>query len=60
MMKMDAIIKNDKKLEITEMYNFLDGMVKEFKDSNKLALKRMGLDCIGSEQFMANGATKPR
>ena len=59
-MKIDADIKNGKKIEITEMYNFLDDMVKEFKDSNKLALERMGLKGIGSEQFMANGVTKPK
>ena len=35
-------------------------MEQEFKDSYKLALKRTGLDEIGSEEFMAQGATKPQ
>ena len=42
------------------MYDFLDEMTVEFKDSYKMALKRTGLDCIGSEEFMAKGLTKPQ
>ena len=42
------------------MYDFLDDMVGEFKEAYKFALKRIGLDEIGSEQFMASGETKPR
>lgn len=45
---------------IKDMYEFLDSMVEKFKDSHKLALKRIGLDEIGSEEFMANGTTKPQ
>tara|TARA_R110002167_G_scaffold357599_1_gene573217 strand:+ start:1881 stop:2672 length:792 start_codon:yes stop_codon:yes gene_type:complete len=47
-------------ITIQLMYDFLDEMEQEFKDSYKLALKRTGLDEIGSEEFMAQGATKPQ
>ena len=40
------------------MYEFLDKMSFEFKDSYQDALSRMGLDELGSEQFMAKGVTK--
>lgn len=53
-------LKNKEKLSIKIMYDFLDQMVKEFGDSYKLALERIGLDGIGSEEFMANGGTKPQ
>ncbi len=55
------ITKNNSKeqLSITNMYEFLDQMVEEFKDSHKLALTRIGLDELGSEEFMTNGQTKP-
>jgi hypothetical protein len=42
------------------MYSFLDRMADEFKDSYKDALLRMGLDELGSEEFMAGGHTKPQ
>jgi hypothetical protein len=35
-------------------------MVLEFKYSYKDALKRIGLNDIGSEEFMAKGNTKPQ
>jgi hypothetical protein len=35
-------------------------MVKEFGESYKFALKRTGLDELGSEEFMAKGHTKPQ
>ena len=40
-------------ITIQLMYDFLDEMVKEFGESYKLALKRIGLDVIGSERYMA-------
>jgi len=52
------ILAETKEITINLMYDFLDEMAKEFKDSYKLALKRIGLDEIGSEGFMAQGATK--
>lgn len=60
LVKTQEILAETKEITIQLMYDFLDGMVKEFKDSYKLALKRTGLDCIGSEQFMAEGGTKPQ
>ena len=42
------------------MYLFLDKMAYEFKDSYQDALSRMGLDELGSDEFMAKGATKPQ
>ena len=42
------------------MYDFLDKMAEEFKDSYKDALNRIGLDELGSEGFMAEGVTKPQ
>lgn len=53
-------LENKESVTIKIMYDFLDQMAKKFKDSHKLALERMGLKGIGSEQFMANGATKPK
>ena len=47
-------------LSIKVMHNFLDDMVKEFADDYKIALERLGLDGIGSEEFMAKGVTKPQ
>tara|TARA_R110000803_G_scaffold125660_1_gene193259 strand:- start:478 stop:1110 length:633 start_codon:yes stop_codon:yes gene_type:complete len=47
-------------ITIQLMYDFLDEMAKEFKDVHKQALSRIGLDELGSEEFMAKGATKPQ
>jgi hypothetical protein len=54
------LINNGDMITINKMYEFLDSMVDKFETSYKLALSRSGLDGIGSEQFMAEGATKPR
>jgi len=51
-------IADEKKAPIKFMYDFLDQMAEEFKDAHKSALKRIGLDELGSEEFMAKGATK--
>jgi len=48
------------KLSIRAMHNFLDDMVKEFGHEYNIALERLGLDGIGSEEFMAKGVTKPQ
>ena len=48
------------KLTIRVMHNFLDDMVKEFGQEYNIALQRLGLDGIGSEEFMAKGVTKPQ
>ena len=48
------------KLSIRAMHNFLDDMVKEFGQEYNIALERLGLDGIGSEEFMAKGVTKPQ
>lgn len=53
-------IEQKEDVTITHMHEFLDQMADKFKDSHKLALKRIGLDELGSEGFMANGATKPQ
>lgn len=53
-------ITNGENITIELMYDFLDEMVGEFGEVYKLALKRIGLDEIGSEQFMASGETKSR
>ncbi len=53
-------IANGENITIELMYDFLDEMVGEFGEAYKFALKRIGLDEIGSEEFMANGETKPR
>ena len=47
-------------ITIKLMYDFLDKMGIEFKDSYKLALSRIGLTEIGSEEFMSEGVTKPQ
>lgn len=47
-------------ITIQLMDDFLDDMVKEFGEAYKKALKRMGLDELGSEEFMASGVTKPQ
>lgn len=60
MVNTQKILVDTKEITIQLMYDFLDEMVKEFKDTYKLALKRNGLDEIGSEYFMAKGATKPQ
>ena len=49
-----------KEITIKLMYNFLDEMAEEFKESYKNALTRIGLDELGSEEFMAKGVTKPQ
>jgi len=54
------ILAETKEITIKLMYEFLDEMAKEFKDSYKDALKRIGLDELGSEEFMAKGTTKPQ
>jgi DNA-binding transcriptional regulator YiaG len=53
-------INKQEYVTINEMYAFLDQMVLEFKYSYKDALKRIGLNDIGSEEFMAKGNTKPQ
>lgn len=53
-------INSSEKVTIRDMYDFLDKMAEEFKDSYQDALSRMGLDELGSEEFMAKGATKPQ
>ena len=47
-------------ITIKLMYDFLDDMVIEFKDNYKEALTRIGLNELGSEEFMAKGGTKPQ
>lgn len=54
----ETSIVEDKKCPIKFMYDFLDKMAEDFKDTYKEALKRIGLDDIGSKEFMA-GVTKP-
>lgn len=54
------ILNVNKEITIQLMFDFLDEMAKRFKESYKLALTRMGLDAIGSEEFMADGVTKPQ
>lgn len=53
-------VVKQQKVTIVDMYEFLDSMVVEFKDGHKDALARMGLDELGSEEFMAKGHTKPQ
>jgi hypothetical protein len=53
-------INSSEKVTIRDMYEFLDKMAFEFKDAYQDALSRMGLDELGSEEFMAKGATKPQ
>jgi hypothetical protein len=53
-------INNKEKITIRDMYAFLDEMAEEFKDAHQDALSRIGLDALGSEEFMAQGATKPQ
>ena len=53
-------INGSEKVTIRDMYKFLDEMAFEFKDVYKDALSRMGLDELGSEEFMAKGHTKPQ
>ena len=53
-------INSSETVTIRDMYLFLDKMAYEFKDSYQDALSRMGLDELGSEEFMAKGATKPQ
>jgi len=47
-------------ISIQLMYDFLDEMVAEFGLCYQSALKRMGLNELGSNEFMANGGTKPQ
>lgn len=60
MINTSEIIKNKGTVDINNMYDFLDKMVEEFGESHKLVLKRIGLDELGSERFMANGGIKPQ
>jgi len=60
MVNIQLLINNGDMITIKTMYEFLDNMVDKFNESYKFALSRTGLDCIGSEEFMASGATKPR
>ena len=53
-------INGSETVTIRDMYKFLDEMAFEFKDAHKDALSRMGLDELGSEEFMAKGHTKPQ
>ena len=53
-------INNSEPITINDMYDFLDKMAEEFKDSYKDALTRIGLDELGSEEYMAQGVTKPQ
>jgi len=53
-------LTKEEKVDIQDMYKFLDDMVKEFGNEYKHALKRIGLEEVGSEEFMADGATKPQ
>ncbi len=53
-------INSSTNVTIRDMYEFLDNMAFEFKDSYQDALSRMGLDELGSEEFMAKGVTKPQ
>ena len=53
-------INSSATVTIRDMYKFLDEMAFEFKDAYQDALSRMGLDELGSEEFMAKGATKPQ
>lgn len=53
-------INNNDYVSIQEMYTFLDEMVNEFGNEYKKSLKRIGLNEIGSEEFMAKGVTKPQ
>jgi len=56
----EKILNEVGEITIQLMYDFLDEMATEFKDVYKLSLKRAGLDELGSEAFMVDGATKPR
>lgn len=60
LLDMQNRINDEKKVSINLMWEFQDKMVKEFGESYKEALKRMGLDELGSEEFMASGQTKPQ
>lgn len=60
LVRTQEILNSQGTITIELMYNFLDEMELEFKDSYKFALTRIGLDEIGSEGFMADGATKPQ
>jgi len=53
-------INNFDYVTINEMYSFLDEMAEEFKESYKLSLNRIGLNELGSEEFMSKGVTKPQ
>lgn len=51
-------LKDGKVPDVKLMYKFLDKMAETFKGGYKLALARMGLNELGSEEFMAAGQTK--
>jgi len=53
-------INDGETVTIDVMWKFQDKMVEEFGEAYKKALTRMGLDELGSEEFMASGKTKPQ
>jgi hypothetical protein len=48
-------VEDNVNITINDYFKFLDDMAIEFKDTYKLALKRMGLKEIGSSDFMMDG-----
>ena len=49
--QVDDLIKSGNDVDVTLMYEFLDGMSEKFKDSYKFALDRIGLKELGSKEF---------
>jgi len=49
--QVDDMIKDGKEVQVTVMYEFLDAMAYQFKDSYKFALDRIGLKELGSSEF---------
>ena len=49
--QINSLITTDKDVTVQLMYNFLDDMANKFKESYKLALKRIGLTDLGSKEF---------
>lgn len=60
MINTQQILVETKEITIQLMYDFLDEMVEEFKDCYKNALTRMGLNTIGSEDFIVKGMSKEK
>jgi len=56
----NEIVESGKIVSINVMYEFLDSMVELFGECYKLALKRIGLNDVGGEGFIAQGVNKPR